>query len=268
MSFAGMGAGAGALGASVESSEITDGTITVADLGLSADVESLLDDASLAAMRTTMSLVPGTDIQAYDAQLALLAAFTSADVYRLKMLALNSGAILGANVTNVGSHAVIDGGKTVTKGTLYLTRVPVFEGQLITSVAYNLDGNTVAESAGNGVYGAVFEANSASPTPRALIQQSAEVIAWTANTIKEFTLASTITVSAAQAAIGYLWAGFWADASFVGTAPDVMGLWAHYDVALQIQLGGTSNAALQGTAPAAANAPTQGYQTVLWAEFR
>ncbi|WP_395753314.1 hypothetical protein [Prosthecobacter sp.] len=78
---------AGALAAlnAVASAQITDGTIMNADISSSAaiatskinvssDVKSVLDAANFAAIRTALSLVPGTDVQAHDGKLDTLAA--------------------------------------------------------------------------------------------------------------------------------------------------------------------------------------------------
>lgn len=54
------------------------GAGTAGTFDVSTFAETLLDDANQAAMRTTLALTPGTDVQAYDADLAAIAALTSA----------------------------------------------------------------------------------------------------------------------------------------------------------------------------------------------
>lgn len=53
-------------------------TVGTAQLNLSSDVETALSAANYAAFRTAIGLLIGTDVQAYDAELAALAGLTSA----------------------------------------------------------------------------------------------------------------------------------------------------------------------------------------------
>jgi hypothetical protein len=59
-------------------SDLTSASTALDNLGLTANGKSLVTAANYAAMRVLLGLVPGTDVQAYDAELAALAGLTSA----------------------------------------------------------------------------------------------------------------------------------------------------------------------------------------------
>lgn len=78
-------------------------------LGVTAFAQTILDDANQAAVRTTLGLTPGTDVQAYDADLTALAALSGTNTIYYR-----SGAATWTAVT-------IDPTLTFSAGTLSVT---------------------------------------------------------------------------------------------------------------------------------------------------
>jgi len=107
------------------------GVVTAADTGiyftgvdvaagytLTSFARTLLDDANQAAARTTLGLTPGTDVQAYDAELAAIAGLTSA-ADRLPYFT-GSGTAALATFTTAGRNLIDDASASDQRTTLGL----------------------------------------------------------------------------------------------------------------------------------------------------
>lgn len=94
---------------------------------LAANVVTLLGAADYAAMRTQLSLVPGTDVQAYDADLASIAGNTTggfltrtaANTYTPRTITGTAGEIDVANGDGVSGAPVISLPSTITQATTF-----------------------------------------------------------------------------------------------------------------------------------------------------
>lgn len=95
------------------------GSGTAATTTLSSFIRTLLDDADAATARTTLGLTIGTNVQAYDAELAAIAGLTSA-ADRLPYFT-GSGTAALATFTSFGRSLIDDADATAAKTTLGLT---------------------------------------------------------------------------------------------------------------------------------------------------
>jgi Concanavalin A-like lectin/glucanases superfamily/Chaperone of endosialidase len=94
------------------------GTDTFAQTTLTAFARTLLDDTTQAAMRTTLGLTPGTDVQAQDAELQAIAGLTSA-ADRLPYFT-GAGTAALATFTTAGRNLVDDADTAAQRATLGL----------------------------------------------------------------------------------------------------------------------------------------------------
>jgi hypothetical protein len=95
------------------------GSGTAATYNLTAAGKALLDDSSASVQRTTLGVVLGTDVQAYDADLAALAGLTSAADKGIQFTGIGTAATY--NLTTAGKALLDDASASAQRTTLGLT---------------------------------------------------------------------------------------------------------------------------------------------------
>lgn len=129
------------------------GSGTAATYDLTAAGKALLDDADASAQRTTLGLAIGTNVQAYDADLAAIAGLTSAADKGIQFT--GSGTAGTYDLTTAGKALLDDADATAQRATLGLvigTNVQAYDADLAAIAALTSAADKVPYATGAGTW--------------------------------------------------------------------------------------------------------------------
>ena len=147
---------------------IGTGAGTIATASCTAFAQSILDDADEATFKATVNLEIGTDVQAYDAELAAVAALTYADDKII--LGTGAGTIATADCSAFAQTVLDDADEATFKATVNLeigTDVQAYDADLSALAGVTSAANTIPYFTGVGTAGA--------------ITSSANIVSWLAS---------------------------------------------------------------------------------------
>lgn len=137
----------------------TSGSGDVEEIACTAAGRALIDDVDAAAQRTTLGLVIGTNVQAYDAELAAIAGLTSAADKGIQFT--GSGTAGTFDLTTAGKALLDDATAADQRTTLGLGTVATLESDTDGTLAANSDSRVATQKAVKTYADSLFAANDA-----------------------------------------------------------------------------------------------------------
>ena len=235
------------------------GTGTAATYDLTAFAKTILDDANQGAVQATLGLVPGTDVQAFDAELAAIAGLTSAADKGIQFT--GNGTAATYDLTAAGKALLDDADASAQRSTLGL-------GTIATQAADNVaitGGSLDAVELGTSTPVTFLTASNALITNLDVVTINSVNQTETTLEIADKKIVSALSASSANASGGGLQIG--------GGATDGEGhasiLWDHASSALDFNIGSETQLVLKNgnLNPAADNDITLGGESAAYKQL-